>query len=89
MGFWKNILSGFASGIIGGINGTNYKAQIAYAIENTYNIQVYDDTGCMFTIAKGSGESLQGYTASTVSVKTDHYIIVYDSSGAIVRQIPI
>lgn len=57
---------------------------IASAIQKGNFVYVYDERGRQLTtIASGggSGDGLQGYTATTVSIRKGSFIYVYDERG--------
>jgi len=56
---------------------------IASAVPRGSSVYVYDEKGRqLFSIsAGGPGEGLQGYTASTVSIRLGSSIYVYDEKG--------
>jgi hypothetical protein len=64
---------------------------IASVVERGAYVYLYDVRGRQITsIMRGSqpGDGLQGYTASTVSIRRGSYVYVHDQSGRQISAIP-
>lgn len=63
---------------------------IASAVENNGNVYLYNEKGgtiAAIPVGNGPRDGLQGYTATSVSIRRGAHIYVYNEQGSLVRSI--